>query len=141
MQVANTDAIRSQFPALDRVHNGNPVAYFDGPGGTQVPRSVVDAMVDYLYNHNANTDWAYPTSAETDAAIAYARGAVGDFLNASADEIVFGTNMTTLTFHLSRALGRQLSAGDEIIITELDHHANSDPWRELARDRNLCSRQ
>jgi len=138
MQVANIDTIRSHFPALERTQNGNPVAYFDGPGGTQVPRSVVDAMVDYLYHHNANTDWAYPTSAETDAAIAYARRAVGDFLNASADEIVFGTNMTTLTFHLSRALGRRLSAGDEIIITELDHHANSDPWRELARDRNLC---
>lgn len=138
MQVATTAAIRSHFPALDRIHNGNPVAYFDGPGGTQVPRDVVEAMVDYLYHHNANTDWAYPTSAETDEAIAYARGAVADFLNASADEIVFGTNMTTLTFHLSRALGRRLSPGDEIIVTELDHHANSDPWRELARDRNLC---
>ncbi|MFN2603951.1 MAG: cysteine desulfurase-like protein [Gemmatimonadaceae bacterium] len=138
LPVASLDAIRSHFPALDRVHNGNSVAYFDGPGGTQLPRSVVDAMVEYLYHHNANTDWAYPTSAETDAAIAYARVAVGDFLNASADEIVFGTNMTTLTFHLSRALGRRLSPGDEIIITELDHHANSDPWRELARDRNLC---
>ena len=138
MQVANTDTIRSHFPALDRIHNSNPVAYFDGPGGTQVPHSVVDAMVDYLYHHNANTDWAYPTSAETDEAIAYARAALGDFFNASADEIVFGANMTTLTFHLSRALGRQLSAGDEIVITELDHHANSDPWRELARDRSLC---
>ena len=136
--VANLDAIRAQFPALDRVHNGNPVAYFDGPGGTQVPRSVVEAMVDYLYHHNANTDWAYPTSAETDEAIACARRTLADFLNSSPDEIVFGTNMTTLTFHLSRALGRQLSSGDEIIITELDHHANSDPWRELARDRNLC---
>jgi cysteine desulfurase family protein (TIGR01976 family) len=137
-KVAGADVIRAHFPALDRVHNGHPVAYFDGPGGTQVPRCVVDAMVDYLYNHNANTDWAYPTSAETDEAIAFARGALADFLNASADEIVFGTNMTTLTFHLSRALGRQLLPGDEIIITELDHHANSDPWRELARDRSLC---
>lgn len=138
LSVKDVDAIRSHFPALERVHNGNRVAYFDGPGGTQVPRSVVDATVDYLYNHNANTDWAYPTSAETDEAIAYARVALGDFFNASADEIVFGTNMTTLTFHLSRALGRQLSAGDEIVITELDHHANSDPWRELARERKLC---
>jgi len=138
--VASTAEIRAQFPALDRVHNGQPVAYFDGPGGTQVPRSVADAMVDYLYYHNANTDWAYPTSAETDAALAAARRAFGDFLNASPDEIVFGANMTTLTFHLSRAIGRQLSPGDEIIITELDHHANIDPWRELARDRNLCVR-
>jgi cysteine desulfurase family protein (TIGR01976 family) len=136
--VADADEIRAHFPALDRIYNGHSVAYFDGPGGTQVPRSVADAMVDYLYNHNANTDWAYPTSAETDEAIAYARRALADFLNASSNEIVFGTNMTTLTFHLSRALGRQLSPGDEIIVTELDHHANSDPWRELARERNLC---
>ena len=138
--VATTAEIRAQFPALDRVHSGKPVAYFDGPGGTQVPQSVADAMVDYLYHHNANTDWAYPTSAETDEAIAAARVAFADFLHASPDEIVFGTNMTTLTFHLSRALGRQLSPGDEIIVTELDHHANIDPWRELAHDRNLCVR-
>ena len=95
-------------------------------------------MVDYLYHHNANTDWAYPTSAETDAALASARGAFADFLNAAPEEIVFGANMTTLTFHLSRAIGRQLSRGDEIIVTELDHHANIDPWRELARERDLC---
>lgn len=94
-------------------------------------------MVDYLYHHNANTDWAYPTSAETDAALESARQALADFVNASPDEIVFGANMTTLTFHLSRAIGRRLSPGDEIIVTELDHHANIDPWRELARDRDL----
>jgi cysteine desulfurase family protein (TIGR01976 family) len=138
--ISTIEEIRSQFPALRRIHNGNPVAYFDGPGGTQVPKSVADAMVDYLYNHNANTDWAYPSSAETDAALGYARAALGDFLNASPDEIVFGANMTTLNFHLSRALGRQLDAGDEIVVTELDHHANVDPWKELARDRNLCVR-
>jgi len=122
------------------MHNGQAVAYFDGPGGTQVPRSVADAMVDYLYNHNANTDWAYPSSAETDAALAQARRTFGDFLNGSHDEIVFGANMTTLTFHLSRAIVRQLSPGDEIVVTELDHHANVDPWRELARDRDLTVR-
>lgn len=138
--VATTAEIRAQFPALDRLHNGQPVAYFDGPGGTQVPRCVADAMVDYLYHHNANTDWAYATSAETDSALAAARLIFADFLNASPAEIVFGANMTTLTFHLSRALGRQLSPGDEIVVTELDHHANIDPWRELARDRNLCLR-
>ena len=137
-RVATVEDIRSHFPALERTHNGNPVAYFDGPGGTQVPRSVAEAMVDYLYNHNANTDWAYPSSAETDRAIAYAREAFGDFLNASPDEIVFGANMTTLNFHLSRALGRNFNAGDEIVVTELDHHANVDPWKELARDRDLC---
>ena len=140
MKVADLKKIRSHFPALDRIHNGFPVAYFDGPGGTQVPRQVAEAMVDYLYHHNANTDWAYPTSAETDEAIASARGAFADFLNASPDEIAFGANMTTLAFHLSRAIGRRLAPGDEIIVTELDHHANVDPWRELARDRNLCVR-
>ena len=138
--VASVDEIRSHFPALNRKQNGYPVAYFDGPGGTQVPRAVADAMVDYLYHHNANTEWAYPTSAETDEALANAREAFADFLNASPEEIVFGANMTTLNFHLSRALGRSMKAGDEIIVTELDHHANVDPWRELARDRDLCVR-
>ncbi len=132
--------IRAEFPALARLHNGHAVAYFDGPGGTQVPRSVGDAMMDYLYHHNANTEWEYPTSAETDEAIATARQTLGDFLNASPSEIAFGANMTTLVMHLSRALGRTLSKGDEIVVTELDHHANSDPWRQLAQDRELCVR-
>jgi cysteine desulfurase family protein (TIGR01976 family) len=134
------ESIRSQFPALDRVHNGNRVAYFDGPGGTQVPESVGKAMLAYLYHHNANTEWAYPTSAETDEALHEAREALGDFLNASPGEIAFGANMTTLTLHLSRAIGRKLAEGDEIVVTELDHHANSDPWRQIALDRNLCVR-
>src|SRR5512145_1262445 len=100
--------IRKQFPALERVHNGYPVAYFDGPGGTQVPRYVVEQMSDYLYHHNANTHWEYPTSAETDAAIEKARVILAEFINASQHEIAFGANMTTLTFHLSRALGLNL---------------------------------
>lgn len=132
--------IRTHFPALERVHNGYPVAYFDGPGGTQVPRYVVEQMSDYLYHHNANTHWAYPTSAETDAAIEYAREVCADFLNASPAEIAFGANMTTLTYHLSRALAPRFSAGDEIVVTELDHHANSDPWRRLAVERGLTIR-
>jgi cysteine desulfurase family protein (TIGR01976 family) len=132
--------IRRHFPALERVHNGYPVAYFDGPGGTQVPRYVVERMNDYLYHHNANTHWAYPTSAETDAAIEYAREVCADFLNASPSEIAFGANMTTLTYHLSRALGKQYSAGDEIVVTELDHHANIDPWRRLAVERGVTIR-
>src|SRR2546422_376030 len=103
--IASVEAIRSHFPALDRRHEGRPVAYFDGPGGTQVPRTVVDAIKDYLLHHNANTHWAYPTSQETDAALAAARRAAADFLGASADEIAFGANMTSLTFHLARALG------------------------------------
>ena len=94
------------FSALARTHNGYPVAYFDGPGGTQVPRAVVEAMNDYLYHHNANTHWAYPTSEETDAIIDSARSVLAEFLNARPTEIVFGANMTTLTFHLARALGR-----------------------------------
>src|SRR5512138_2997821 len=134
----DVDEIRRHFPALERSHNGYPVAYFDGPGGTQVPRAVADAMVDYLFHHNANTEWAYPTSAETDEMLASAREAVAMFLNASVDEIAFGANMTTLTFHLSRALGRELSRGDEIIVTELDHHANVDPWHRLASELGLC---
>lgn len=132
--------IRSQFPALERVHRGFPVAYFDGPGGTQVPRRVVEAMADYLYHHNANTHWSYPTSAETDGAIAGAREAVADLVNASPSEIAFGNNMTTITFHLGRALGRRWGAGDEIVVTELDHHANIAPWRALATERGVTIR-
>jgi cysteine desulfurase family protein (TIGR01976 family) len=139
-EVQTVAEIRKQFPALERVHNNYPVAYFDGPGGTQVPRYVVEQMSDYLYHHNANTHWAYPTSAETDAAIENAREVCAEFLNASASEIAFGANMTTLTFHLSRALALNWSPGDEIIVTELDHHANIDPWRRLAVERGVTIR-
>lgn len=135
--VFSTEEIRSQFPALERADEGHAVAYFDGPGGTQVPRAVVEAMSDYLLRHNANTHWAYPSSAETDRIIAEARQTFADFLNASPQEIVFGANMTTLTFHLSRALGRAFAAGDEIIVTELDHHANIAPWQALERERGV----
>ena len=108
--LASIGSIRDQFPALGRRHGGEAVAYFDGPGGTQVPRRVVEAMADYLYHHNANTHWAFPSSTETDAMIADARQAVADFLNAGADEVAFGNNMTSLTFHLARALGRKTEA-------------------------------
>jgi cysteine desulfurase family protein (TIGR01976 family) len=116
------------------------VAYFDGPGGTQVPRAVAEAMTDYLFNHNANTHWAFPTSHETDQALASARRVFADFVNASPREIAFGANMSTLTFHLARAVGRGFGPGDEIVVTELDHHANIDPWREMARERGLTVR-
>jgi cysteine desulfurase family protein (TIGR01976 family) len=132
--------LRSHFPALDRRHLGHPVAYFDGPGGTQVPRGVVQAMSDYLLHHNANTHWAYPTSIETDAIIDEARATLADFLNASPAEIAFGQNMTSLTFHLARALGREWGPGDEVIVTELDHRANVDPWLALEKDRGLTVR-
>ena len=127
--------IRTQFPALERIHNNLPVAYFDGPGGTQVPKAVVEAMTDYLYHHNANTHWAYPTSEETDAIIDAARSALAEFLNASPTKIVFGANMTTLTFHLARTLGRGYERNDEILVTELDHHANIAPWQALEKER------
>jgi cysteine desulfurase family protein (TIGR01976 family) len=138
--VADVAQVRSHFPALERVHRGLPVAYFDGPGGTQVPRQVVDAMADYLLRHNANTHWAYPTSEETDALLAEARAAVADFLNARPDAVAFGANMTTLTFHVSRALGLAWGPGDEVVITELDHHANVAPWRRLAKERGVTVR-
>jgi cysteine desulfurase family protein (TIGR01976 family) len=135
-----TQQARAHFPALERRHNGYPVAYFDGPGGTQVPREVVESVANYLYHHNANTHWAYPTSAETDEAIAQARQALADFLNAAPSEIVYGANMTTLTFHLARALGRQWEAGDEVVVTELDHHGNVAPWQALERERGITVR-
>lgn len=137
---SSVDEIRAHFPALARIHLGQPVAYFDGPGGTQVARPVVEAMADYLYHHNANTHWAYPTSEETDVAIEQARQACADFLHASPAEISFGANMTTLTFHLARALGVNYGPGDEVVVTELDHHANVAPWQRLAKERGLTIR-
>ena len=138
--VTSTDAIRRHFPALDRRVESHPVAYFDGPGGTQVPRVVVEAMADYLYHHNANTHWQYPSSMETDAMLAGARQALADFLGADPHEVAFGANMTTLTFHLARGLGRAWGPRDEVVVTELDHHANVAPWRALERDRRVTVR-
>lgn len=135
-----TEEIRKLFPATERAHIGYPVAYFDAPGGTQTPKVVVDAVADYLLNHNANTHWEYPTSHETDAIIQSARDAFADFFNASNEEIVFGPNTTTMIYHLSRALGRTLGAGDEIVITELEHHANVAPWQALEVERGVTLR-
>jgi cysteine desulfurase family protein (TIGR01976 family) len=136
-RVAEADAIRAHFPSMRRRHDGHPVAYLDGPGGTQVPQVVVDRVSDYLLNHNANTHWNYPTSAETDAMIADARQALADFVNGAPDEISFGANMTTITFHVARALGRGWDETDEVVVTELDHHANIAPWRALERERGV----
>lgn len=135
------EEIRSHFPALKRQHEGHPVAYFDGPGGTQTAREVVEAISDYLINHNANTHWSYPTSAETDALLLGARETFADFFNCQPHEVSFGNNMSTITFHISRAIGRGLNPGDEIVVTELDHHANVDPWLEMAKDRGLTVRK
>ena len=135
------DDIRARFPALLRTEAGQPVAYFDGPGGTQVPRQVGEAMLDYLYRHNANTHWAYAASSETDRMILDARSALADFLGCDADEVAFGQNMTTLTFHFARAVGRDLGEGDEILVTRLDHQANVGPWQALVRERGVTLRE
>lgn len=134
------ESIRLAFPALRRVHAGHPVAYFDGPGGTQVPTTVVEAMSDYLLHHNANTHWAFPTSEETDALLHDARRAFAGFFGGMPDEVVFGNNMTTITFHVARALARTWQVGDEVIVTELDHHANVAPWQAIARERGIVLR-
>jgi cysteine desulfurase family protein (TIGR01976 family) len=123
--------IRSQFPSLSQTVNGHPAAFLDGPGGTQVPQRVIDAISNYLRRDNANTGGAYSTSRHTDAMLADARAAMADFLNCAADEIVFGQNMTSLTFAISRAIGRDLGPGDEILVTRLDHDANVSPWLAL----------
>ena len=125
------DWIRPQFPALSVVENGYPAAYFDGPGGTQVPQSVIDAMGAYLRHSNANTHGRFGTSRRSDHILAAAHQAAGDLLGCDADEVVFGPNMTSLTFALSRAIGRELRPGDEIVLTLLDHDANFAPWKAL----------
>ena len=124
-------SIRSQFPALAQTVNGHPAAFLDGPGGTQVPQRVIDAISNYLRRDNANTGGAYTTSRNTDAMLAEARAAMADFLHCAADEIVFGPNMTTLTYAMSRSIGRDLGLGDEILVTRLDHDANVSPWLAL----------
>src|SRR6202040_1244426 len=117
--------------SLAQTVNSYPAAFLDGPGGTQVPQRVIDAITEYLRRDNANTGGAYATSRHTDAVIAGARAAMADFLHCGADEIVFGPNMTTLTFAISRAIGRDLGPGDEIVVTRLDHDANVSPWLTL----------
>ena len=123
--------VRSQFPSLAQTVNGNPTVFLDGPGGTQVPQRVIDAISDYLATSNANTCGAYATSRRTNAVIDDARAAMADFLGCDPDEIVFGPNMTTLTYAMSRAIGHALGPGNEIVLTHLDHDANISPWRAL----------
>jgi cysteine desulfurase family protein (TIGR01976 family) len=123
--------IRAQFPALAKTINDQPVIFFDGPGGTQVPQRVIDAIGDYLIHANANTHGAFATSARSDAIIAEAHAAMADLLGCDPDEVVFGPNMTSLTFMLSRSIGREIQPGDEIVLTRLDHDANFSPWKAL----------
>ena len=138
MTVFDVQSLRAQFPALSREQAGRPVVFFDGPGGTQVPQGVIDAVTGYYRGMNANADGAFPTSQRSDAMLAEAHAAVADLLGASSpDEIKFGANMTTLTMHLSRSIGATLVPGDEVIVTVLDHEANVSPWQAMARDRGL----
>jgi cysteine desulfurase family protein (TIGR01976 family) len=123
--------VRNQFPALRRMVDGRPAAYLDGPGGTQTPQRVIDAVGDYLASHNANGGGRYVTSEETDAVQEAARLAGADFLGCGPDEVSFGANMTTLTYFLADALGRRLQSGDEVVVTALDHEANRGPWLHL----------
>src|SRR6202030_1937626 len=132
--------VRAQFPSLKLQVNGEPAAFLDGPAGTQVPKQVMDAVQNYFASSNANTCGAFATSRANDAMIASARAAMGDFFNCDADEVVFGQNMTTITFALSRAIGRELAAGDEIVVTTLDHDANVAPWRAL-EEKGIVIRQ
>src|SRR5206468_3395874 len=132
--------IRSQFPSLAQTVNGHPAAFLDGPGGTQVPQRVIDAISNYLSRDNSNTSGAYATGRRTDAMIAEARSAMADFLHCAADEVAFGANMTTLTYAISRAIGRELKPGDEIVVTRLDHDANCSPWLQMAEDRGVTVR-
>jgi len=131
----SVDELRRQFPALARLQDGRPVAYFDGPAGTQVPQVVIDRIADYLAHHNANCGAPFGTSIESDAILQSAREAMADFLGAGdSDEIAFGPNMTTLTMAFSRALGATWKPGDQIIVSRLDHDANVTPWVLAARD-------
>jgi cysteine desulfurase family protein (TIGR01976 family) len=135
-QNKSTDAVdsawvRAQFPALSQTVNGHPAVFLDGPGGTQVPQTVIAAISDYLRNSNANTDGVFATSQRTDATIAGARSAMADFLACAPEEVIFGANMTSLTFAISRSIGRELKAGEEIVVTRLDHGANFSPWLAL----------
>ncbi len=131
-------AIRSQFPALAITDDGTRRIYFDNPGGTQVPVCVANAITDCLLTKNSNLGAFFASSADADVVVQSAREAMADFLNApSAEEIIFGQNMTTMTLHLSRSIGRLLRSGDEIILTQMDHDANVWPWVLLARDLDL----
>ena len=127
----DTAWVRQQFPSLQTQVNGQPAAFLDGPAGTQVPQQVIDAIRNYLLHDNANTCGAFATSRRNDAMICGARQAMADFFNCAPDEVSFGQNMTTITFALARAIGREMNPGDEIVVTTLDHDANVAPWRAL----------
>src|SRR5271154_7376955 len=136
----DVDWVRAQFPSLQLQVNGCQAAFLDGPAGTQVPRQVRDAVQNYFLKSNANTCGAFAPSRSSDAIIASAREAMADFFHCDKDEVVFGQNMTTITFALARAIGRELNPGDEIVVTTLDHDANVAPWRAL-EEKGVVIRQ
>src|SRR5829696_4426332 len=131
----DVQAVRDQFPALGRTYNDRSVVYFDGPGGSQVARQAIDAISCYMQRGGANLHGVYPTSTETEEILADTRRAMADFLGAAPEEVAFGANMTTLTFAVSRALARGWDEDSEIVVTELDHRANVDPWLIAAAER------
>jgi cysteine desulfurase family protein (TIGR01976 family) len=142
MPAFDVDALRAEFPALARSQAGRPVAFLDGPGGTQVPQRVIDAVVGYYRDSNANSGGAFTTSELSDAISDEAHAAVADFLGAaSPDEIKFGYNMSTLTLHIGRSIGATLGPGDEIVVTTLDHEANVSTWEAMAADRGVTVRK
>ncbi len=140
MTTLNIDALRARFPALSLAHAGQPFVFFDGPGGTQVPDAVIEAVDRYYRTSNANYGGRFATSEASDAIVEEAHAALGDLLGVGADEIILGPNMTTLTFHLSRSIAAGFAPGDEIIVSGLDHAANVDPWLAIAADRGLIVR-
>jgi cysteine desulfurase family protein (TIGR01976 family) len=140
MKTLDVAALRARFPALARTHDGDPYAYFDGPGGTQVPDSVIEAVSRYYRTSNANHGGAFATSRVSDEVIDEAHAAIADLLGVGPDEVILGANMTTLTFHLSRSIAAAFAPGDEIVLTGLDHAANVDPWIAAAGDRGLVIR-
>jgi cysteine desulfurase family protein (TIGR01976 family) len=141
MPAFDVAALRQRFPALSLEQDGRPIVFFDGPGGTQVPDTVIDAVTSYYRESNANTGGAFLTSQRSDALVAEAHEAMAEMLGAAdPGEIKFGPNMTTLTFHVSRSIVAQMNPGDEIVVTRLDHHGNVDPWVSAARDRGLTVR-
>lgn len=127
----DVDYIREQFPALSKTVNGVPAAFLDGPGGTQVPKRVVDQINDYLFRTNANIHGVFKTSVESDDRTWKAKETFADFFNCSPEEVVFGENSTTNNFKISYALARMLEPGDEILVTDIDHEGNRSPWRTL----------
>lgn len=134
------EAVREQFPALQRMYKGKPVIYLDGPGGSQVVKSAMDAIYAYMANGGANLHGPFPSSRETEDMIADAKRAVAELFQAKPEEVAFGANMTTLTFAIARALSRHWQEGDEIVVSELDHRANVDPWLVVAADRGMTVR-